>query len=318
MEAFEYFVSYLIAPVIFAVGLVGNLLGIILFWKKKLNQIGPRLIFISLFVTDTCMIALIWQPYLSFGFNKDLTLVSESACRIYWYLDYIIAPISPVLLCYISIERVASVVYSNKILKNIFIQIIALVIIVLFNSFYYIEVAYWFQIGSVASNITTNTTDSNVLMSCNFKDLNTQNIISYMDLINRVLIPFPFMMLTTIWLIYKIVNSRSRIILNYASKQGRAFNRQIKFSITVVSLNIIYLLLSLPLSVEVFLSEYNSDAYLIIYLALTYLFYAGYAINFYIILASNKLARRQCCIFLKILPQTEMSVHKASTQVNYS
>ena len=317
MPAFEYFVSYLLAPLIFGFGLAGNLLGFTIFSNSELNQIGPRLIYKSLFLMDTFMITLIWQPYFSFGFNKDLTLVSDMACHIYWYIDYIVAPISPILLCYISIERVASVVYSNKILKEKYVQIIALAVAVIFNFLYYIEVAFWYQINSVSSEnstLSTNETDNKALLSCNFKDIDTQNIISFMDLTNRVLVPFPFMMFTTIWLIYKIVTTRSRVLLNNATKQERHFNKQIKFSVTAVSLNIIYLILSLPLSVEVFLPQYNSDAYLLVYLVVTYMFYAGYSINFYIILATNKLVRKEFYHLVRISPKANTkSISRTST-----
>ena len=303
MLVFEYFVTYFLPIMIFAFGFVGNLLGFIIFTNKKLNLIGPRIIFKSLFVMDTCMMVFIWQPYLGFGFNKDLTLISDSVCHIYWYLNYSIAPISPILLCYISIERVASIVYSKRILKSKNFQIITLAIIVFYNLFYHIEVLLWYQIIPVkAVNYSTNLTseiDNSTLLSCNFKDMNAQNIISFMDLMNRVLIPLTLMMLTTVWLIYKIAISRIRIISSYNSKHSKAFNKQMKFSATIISLNIIYLFLSLPLSVEVFLPQYNSNAYFVIYLTATYMFYMGYAINFYIVFASNKLARKQFFLFLK-------------------
>jgi len=49
----NHFANYLLVPIILVVGLLGNLMGIIVVSRKKLNKIGPILILIFLFIFDS-------------------------------------------------------------------------------------------------------------------------------------------------------------------------------------------------------------------------------------------------------------------------
>ncbi len=51
--AFNFFLKYVLAPLIFALGLFGNILGLKLIGKKKLKNIGPILIYKLVFITDS-------------------------------------------------------------------------------------------------------------------------------------------------------------------------------------------------------------------------------------------------------------------------
>jgi len=48
-----FFLNYVLAPIIFKVGHVGNLFGLIVIGRKKLDKIGPVLIYKFLFITDS-------------------------------------------------------------------------------------------------------------------------------------------------------------------------------------------------------------------------------------------------------------------------
>jgi hypothetical protein len=49
----NFFTNYLLVPITFVVGLLGNLMGIIVISRKELGKIGPVLIFIFLFIFDS-------------------------------------------------------------------------------------------------------------------------------------------------------------------------------------------------------------------------------------------------------------------------
>ncbi len=54
MNEIDFFVNYIFAPIVLAIGLTGNSLGIsVLIKSKKLNKIGPILIYKFLFISDT-------------------------------------------------------------------------------------------------------------------------------------------------------------------------------------------------------------------------------------------------------------------------
>ena len=88
MNVIDFFVNYLFAPMVLAVGLIGNSLGIsVLIKSKKLNKIGPILIYKFLFISDTFYMLQIMVNYFGYGFSLDLTILSNLSCQIYIYFN---------------------------------------------------------------------------------------------------------------------------------------------------------------------------------------------------------------------------------------
>ena len=98
MTTFEYFTYYILAPVVFGTGMFGNIFGIIVVSQKKLDKIGPRNMYKYLFISDTAFLLFITVNYFQYGFGYDATIISKYMCKLYWYFNYSIAPISPWLL----------------------------------------------------------------------------------------------------------------------------------------------------------------------------------------------------------------------------
>jgi hypothetical protein len=82
----SYFIIYLMAPLIFIFGLIGNILGFIVLLRKNLIKIGPRIMYKMLFLMDIVVLSII-VTYLSSAFNYDLTIISKYSCKLYWYLS---------------------------------------------------------------------------------------------------------------------------------------------------------------------------------------------------------------------------------------
>lgn len=51
--ALNFFLKYVLAPLIFTLGLFGNILGLKVIGRKKLKNIGPILIYKLVFITDS-------------------------------------------------------------------------------------------------------------------------------------------------------------------------------------------------------------------------------------------------------------------------
>ena len=265
MEKFEYFVNYIQVPIVLCLGIIGNTFGFLILFKKKLLQIGPRFIFQALFLTDSIYLVQILQPYLAYSYNKDLSLVSPFVCASYWYFNYLLSSISPWLLSYISVERYISIRYSKwkLILRNITNQWIFFIIIVTFNFVYYSEVIF---LSGFQSTNNSNTSSS----QCVFNSIEAQAIISYMDLAHRVIIPFILMVISSILLIESI--RKVRLPISGSRRQDRRLKKDIRFAITSILLDCIYLVLSLPISIYIFTPDYFNS---IIYLFLFYVYYSS-------------------------------------------
>ena len=54
----NFFLKYILAPIILIVGHVGNLFGLVVIGRKKLDKIGPVLIYKLLFISDSIYLSI--------------------------------------------------------------------------------------------------------------------------------------------------------------------------------------------------------------------------------------------------------------------
>ncbi len=110
-----------------------------------------------------------------------------------------------------------------------------------------------------------------------------------MDLLNRVIIPSFLMIIASVLLSISVIKLRKEF-----SEQTYHFHenghREIRLAATSITLNIIYITLTLPLPVALLFGNTISDFFLFLNF---YLFCFSYSINFYILLAMNSLFRSE-------------------------
>jgi hypothetical protein len=270
------FSSTYLAPALILLGLFGNLIGLIVISKKKLAKIGPQTVYISLFIFDLLKFFLIFQPYTLFTFNIDIALFSSLICKSYFYINYVFASIPPVLNVYISIERYISIAYSAKkdFLRKKNIQLGFSIILVLFNLILYLPIAINFDLATIENRTV-----------CGL-DFFLQETYGYIDLTNRVILPFVLMMMFSILIIYTIFKSRSRMTSN--TRVNRTFRKDIRFSLISISLNVSYIVFSLPISIILLQPNFRLNPMIIFFI---FIYYIAYSANFYLIFLANSLFR---------------------------
>jgi len=214
------------------------------------------------------------------AFNYDPTIISNIGCKLYSYFAYGIGVLSPWCLVYISFERFIVIKYYSKrfFYKKKKIQIIFLILLCIFNILYHINIIFSFDIVNI----------DNSTAFCFFNNDQNQIITANMDLANYFILPFFLMLLFSILLIVAIFKSRSTIDLNNTARQIRQRRKDIKVSISLLFMNLLFVLLNLPVEINLFL-PFDSDTYTIV----NYFYYTSYAVNFYILLATNSLFRRE-------------------------
>jgi len=273
------------APTIVILGVFGNLFGLIVISKKKLKKIGPQIAYIALFISDFFNFILIFQSYTLVEFNINITSFSEFACKAYWYLNFALGPISPMLSVYISIERYISIAHLTKkhFLLNKKIQFAFIIAITMFNFILYIP----FSIYQYLLVIDYNQTE---ITLC-YMDPYLNYIYNIIDLINRVILPFLLMIIFSILIIYTIFSSRRRITSNNP-QNNRSFRRDIRFSLIIILLNISFIVLSLPVTLLVFVaSQSDTVLYVNLFYFFNYLYFFSFCTNFYLMFAVNSLFR---------------------------
>lgn len=162
--------------------------------------------------------------------------------------------------------------------------------------FYYISIAFYEDLTDRSpENTSPNSSntglgnDSTRDVFCYFISPSSQTVISFMDFINLIAIPFTLMITFSILLVRAIFVSRQRVMKNYTNRENKTFQRDIKLAATSISINLIYLILNLPLAVIDFSTNFTDFIFMLCF----YGFLASYAVNFYIILLTNTLFQRQ-------------------------
>jgi hypothetical protein len=275
MEASHYFVSYLMAPLILSIGLVGNTIGVLILHRKNMKNIGPRNMYRYLFIMDTSYLLLIIVNYLAYGLNYDLTITSKYFCKLYCYLNFVLGPISPYLLIYISIEKLISIKYPSEtfFLRKKETQLIYFIGILAFNFVYYLPVVYVFKLDY------QNETNLTIIINCEVTDFNFFTIINFMDIINRLAVPIVVMAVNTYFMVNSIHRLRQRVSDHFNLDNHNNFREKINILFSLIFLNISYIILELPLPIISFVILLEGD----LYFSFLYLGYLGYAINIFII-----------------------------------
>ena len=155
LENLIYFVQYCMAPIILALGFVGNILGFTVLTRKRIHRIGPRSMYKYLFAADTFYLLLIVVNYLAYAFSYDLTISSKYFCKLYWYFNFVLGPISPLMLCYISVEKLISIKSPSRkfFMRRSDVQGFFVAITVAFNALLYLPVTYDFHITSLNETV---------------------------------------------------------------------------------------------------------------------------------------------------------------------
>jgi len=292
MDAYEYFAAYLMAPIILCIGLFGNLTALVVFFKGNLRKIGPLLIYKLMFIWDTYYINQIIPFYLAKAINLDLTTVSRTACKILVYLNYQGTAVSPFMLAYLSIERYISIRFPTR--RRILIrrknQIIYIICVFVYCSAYSVIVPFSFDLFEY-NHLDLNETISSSYLACDFISYKFQLIASYLDFINRELIPCVLMVCFSYLLISAVFRSRSRMARPLNRNRNRTRHKQDnKLAVNIFFMNFTFVLLNTPASVAFFLPNvYNQNVFFLT----SCIFILSYGINFYIILICNSLFRQE-------------------------
>ena len=283
MESIVYFI---IPSIIFLFGMTGNFLGLLVLKSRSLRKIGPIHMYRILFITDTIYLMSILKTNLQF-YDFDLLLVSDFWCKTYTYMLNSIASIPPMILVYISIERFISIKYPNRshLMRKKSNQIVYLLAVLIFNFVFYLPVLYLYELKP--NSFTSSTSHSFIHERCTFAE--SGNVLFLMIFTNRIFLPSFLMLTATCLLIQTIFNSRNRIHANYSYRENSIFRKDVKFAFTSLTINVMFIILNLPFIIAYFLFNFS-----VIFTVLTLnLFLLSYAINFYLILISNYLFRKQ-------------------------
>lgn len=290
-EEFLYFSSL----IILVFGIPGNVMLLIMYSRKKLKRFSFSIYFQLIAIIDL-FITLNWlKIFFRYQYNYYIEDTSLFMCKFVSYSIYCAGPISSWNLIAVSVDRLVTIMFPRRfvfLFKRAY-QIAIISCIFVFNMVYYIHLLIDFRLVDVNTASINSTHQSKYVCVMNF------DVLYWIDLVNASILPFIFMILSSSLTINFIVKSRTRTNTRTTTRTcRRILNRDIKFGLTSISLNILFLVLNMPNQIfGIYLSLSNDyepvlwkDLLGFILLAM---FYANHAFGFYLQLAINGIFRKE-------------------------
>jgi hypothetical protein len=279
---------------IISVGILGNLVSIGIFMKKKFSKTNAKNMLAISLLTDSIAL-LLAIPLI----NPDWVTPSTVFCKIYQSLTMMIPAYASWILVYISIERYISIVHSTKKIAEIFgnkwFQLICLLGTFMVTFFYYhaqwlyFRVIYAAFLNSTVVYYDSMTSETQPYCFINDEIFQTQSL---MDAIYTCVTPFIALISCSFLIIYTLKQARLRLrsSQNEASAQRRE-QRDFEFAKTILSLDILFLLFHFPFPIFTIIQTYVTFSDRVLGMKIQhsfiYLFYIGYANNIFIYFAFN-------------------------------
>ncbi len=286
------YIFNIIFPVpLILIGLFGNVSIILTYTRAKFCKMQNRHVWRLLAVNDTLCLVQIFKFFIKNQFHIYLEGTSNFLCKFISYLTHF-SIISAHLLVYISIDRMLAILFPhiNKSLKQ-HQAIILLSILALNITFYSQRLVY--QDLFMPTN-KTNHSIATCAISDSYKS--TFKVFEWLELVFGSIIPFSIMLLCSIFLIISIGQSRRRIRMPRCSKKARRrISRDIKFAITLITVNFLFIYTNLPIQIFFIVTKEDlwSDAEWTWFYILDSLYYSGFIANFYVYLLVNTEFRKQ-------------------------
>ena len=286
-------------------GLIGNVLMFVVFSKRRLQKLSISIYFQSMALVNL-YITINWiKQYLNYVENYYLVNQSEFLCKAIYFTIYVAGPTSAWIQVAAGIDRFLITIVSPtskfKLIQKRSFQIAIVLLIVVYNSGYYFYMLFDFNLVlTIVNNSNNDSSDYSVSWSCIENDSRS---IYIMDLLNNTLLPFVIMIGFTSATIYGVLKARRRA--NKSSEQARRVRmRDIKFAVTLIVLNLVFLILNAPNPILSLIADYsnidedNSDIFYRLEIWGIFSYYFYYMSIFYFQLAVNSLVRKQ---FFEIL-----------------
>ena len=289
-----------ILPVVLVMGAIGNIFSFIIFSRDKFRKTSFSLYFRVLAFSDTFTLLYIINDIPNVLYGQDLQNRSYFWCKTFRYWLYAIAPVSGWLLVVISLDRMLSIIRPNKFLflKKKQTQATICFVNLAYNLIFYIPLIVYKDYQEQENLNSSNLTE--IIYKC--VNLEQEKIVDWLDLFNSTILPFLIMAISTSITVTKLFKSRSKTTAE-AKPNTKLKQRDTKFAITSVALNLFFFIFNLPVCVLYLLADfiYIEDVdYVLIFCVTLITYYLNFGVVFYVNLVTNSMFRNELLVFLRL------------------
>ena len=145
-SSLEYFIIFILPIIFLALGLLGNIFGMVLLkTSKRLIPIGPVNTYRYLLLAECVnLVMVIVNNYLMYGFSIGFSSLNETACKIYKYTVHSFGSLSKFCLIYILIERYLAIKFpvESNFLRSKGTQLVYYIAITVTSCIYYMPALF--------------------------------------------------------------------------------------------------------------------------------------------------------------------------------
>ncbi len=291
-QSFKYFLDVIVPPLLVTSGILFNLLIILVYSRHKFTSLPTRNIWRLLSLVHIFCLLQIIKYFTINAFSFDLYLISPFTCKLVAFFSHS-GLLASWLEIYITLDRLLTIINSTRFHKQLTRH--QLLICLFIFVFYFAFFSHRFIFNEIVFVNATNTT------KCSTKPEYeaTYGILKWIDTALSAIVPFLIMFTSSIFLIYSIFKARDRLgkMLGDPVVKRRKLKRDIKFSVTLLMMNIVFLVCKAP--VIVFLAL-NQDIISLWFSILDDLYYFSYVVGLFIYLMTNSIFAKEFLSMLKL------------------
>ena len=293
-------------PVIAILALIGNTLSYLVYSRPSFAAQSASFYLRIMAITDS--LVLIDTPELfKYTFNYDIATKHSVSCKILLYFAYSIPAISSWILTIVSLDRMLNISISMKnkmafLSKNKF-QHWVIIIIFTYNSCVYAPLLVYFDVAY-----------DDVNPVCLMANGDFASILGWFDIFNSTLVPFCFMLVSSIVILSKLIGSRARVFEAHLAHDQMSTTRNSsittspmyrskpvkhegwrkrsvkdrQLAITLICMNLLFLFMNICLTImNIVVTYMKTPLIFILYSLALYLFRLNFTLPFVIYFISN-------------------------------
>lgn len=276
-----------IETITIGIGIIGNIITTIIFLRKTFRNNSISTYCISLSIIECLTLAKFVLNIYILAYNRNLPDESDSLCKLFYSVPTLLGAIQPWITVSFSIDKLLSMrTRAIPILKKKGFQWSLIAGIILFNTALFIDIPIFLKRREVSPSY----------FMCDLTTISFYDIAAIINFLDSCLIPFIIMIITSILTTRLLIKSRNAVMrIGQLTKERKS--RDTKYAVSSVTLNVMFIILKLPITIFVILQSFYSyyDIYFFRIALLT--LNLNSSVSFFVHFATNSLFRRELLSF---------------------
>lgn len=295
---------------IMCLGLMGNLISFLVFLRPAFRSNSISTYCQALSLADS---HILWEVVVDTGlifYQTYFPNASNSICKIHFYVTLGLSSIPGWILVAFSVDKAITMrkpPQSHSLLKKKWFQWTIVAGISLLNCLLYAEIPILLTVQPYSSGFY-----------CDMATMKYFQAVMILYLFESGLIPFGVMIVSSVLMIVWIRRSTKRIERGGKLDSQRR-SRDVKFAVSSLAFNLVYVLFKTPVVVLYLLSGYDINVASWVGTFSLFMFFANSSISFVVHFASNSLFRRELASLLRLrsnrLVHTDVNDHNSSSAI---